>query len=216
MPSSCQHFVAHKSGGEERKPGLQRGPGASGQVLFADDARQLMHQHDRIDAGGANQRQNVTGGRGVDDGVGESLLGQGFQLDAQGRLGGRDGQRGNLLVGVLQLAAIQQQELDVHAETAAQDATLSEQIVLRATGESVVSDQQQPRGSGAARQTGDGSGGRVQVGRPVVQVGFQIGALTPFVPGIDADDWLAEKRLLAGGLAKGSPAIVRISRARSR
>ncbi len=89
----CQHFVAHKGGGEKRKPRLKRRPGPSKQVLFANDARQFMHQHNRVDAGVANQRQNVTCGRGVDDGVGESQFGQGFQLDAQGRLGRRDRQR---------------------------------------------------------------------------------------------------------------------------
>ena len=78
-----------------------------------------MHQDNRIDAGVANQRQNVTCGRSVDDGVSKSQLDHGFQLDAQDRLRGRDRQRPNLFVGVLQFAAVQQQELNVHTKTVA-------------------------------------------------------------------------------------------------
>ena len=196
----AQQLVAHEGGREHRVARrLHRHAGTRGQVLLADDARQFVHQHDRLDPCRPGAVDDARGGGGVDDGMAEALLRQRLQPVVHGGLVRRHGQWRHRLVGRLHLAAVQQQELHLQAKAAARHAAEVQQQLLRAAGEGVVAHQQQPRRAHRTRQPADRAPRGVQVGGAVVQVGLQVGALAPFVPRVDADERLAEERLVARG-----------------
>ena len=152
--------------------------------------------HAHAPQGGDSQ----SGGRRVDDGVGKAgartaLLPRAVQPDAAGEhRGGR--QR---FVVRHQAAAIEQQIFELHAVPRAQHTADFEQQGLRAAGEGIVAHQQQASIGLhlAAGKPRHGAAGGVEIGGAEMNVGFEIGALAPLVPGVHADDRLVEKR---GGL----------------
>ncbi len=93
-------------------------------------------------------------------------------------------------------AALQQEVLDLDVEGAAQRLADVEQQMLRAARERIVADQQYLWQRQVPREAGGGASGGVQVGRTEMQVRLEIGTLAPFVPGIDADERLAEESML--------------------
>ena len=95
-------------------------------------------------------------------------------------------------------SAGQQQEFHAQAVAGHQHPAEMQQQKLGAGGKAVMPDQQQAAGPGAGGDAGDRAPGGVQEGRPVMQIGFQIGALRPFVPRVDADDRHAEEGLGSG------------------
>ena len=97
--------------------------------------------------------------------------------------------------------------MDVEAHLALERLADIEQEMLGPARKRVVADQQQPMGprDGAGR----GAPGRVEIGGAIVNVGLQIGALAPFVPGVHADEGFAEERLARGAVHElGEPALV--------
>ena len=124
----------------------------------------------------------------------EALASQNLEPARESHVIGHDCQRCDLTIGVLQLPAVQEHELDVQAEAAAQHLSDVEQQLLRPAGKCVVTDQQQFGRHHIARQAADSSAGRIEVGGAKMQVGLKVGALAPLVPGIHADDRLPKKR----------------------
>src|SRR3954468_10215304 len=84
-----------------------------------------------------------------------------------------------------------------------------------APAEGVVADQPPPRGGGAARDAGHHAGGGVQVRRTEMQVGLQIGPFAPFVPGVDADNRLAEESVPGRDVAEAAQPVFVLGRGRT-
>ena len=95
----------------------------------------------------------------------------------------------------LQLAAGQQQKMDIHTEAVPQYAATEPAVMLRSTRKSVVPDQQHLRDVGARDKPTTAR--PLRSDRPNRNAGrAPVGALAPFVPGVDADDGLAEECFL--------------------
>ena len=93
-------------------------------------------------------------------------------------------------------AGAQQYEGDIDAKQRLHARTDMEQQHLRAMRMGVMSDQQQALA--LFRRPRHGARGGVQKCGAEMLIGFEIGALGPFVPGVDADHGLAEKSLAPG------------------
>ena len=63
-----------------------------------------------------------------------------------------------------------------------------------------MTNEEQPERPGD--RTCGGAAGRVEIGRAVVDIRFEVGSFAPFVPGIDANERLAEERIASPPIDK--------------
>ena len=193
-----EESVAHHRMREHDRVGrLRRLARRRNQAARAQQARQFVDQQRRGQPRAAKCWYGPRSSGAVYQGSREAVLGEFRDPPGQARVVARDRERGECGILGLHGAAIEQQERDVQPVRTAQAAAEGEQQVLRAGGEGVVPDQQQPaarrRLAGTRNGTATGAGGRVEERRAEMHVGLEVGPFRPLVPGVDADEFLAQE-----------------------
>ncbi len=110
----------------------------------------------------------------------------GERAGVAGKHGGCD-----ILILLEQPPAPHQHELHLHAMRVAQLAAKMQQQMLAAGQEGVMPHEQDRAALQPPLHAGDGPARGVEERRPIPQIGLEISAFRPFVPGVDAHDRLA-------------------------
>ena len=144
------------------------------QRLLPQESGQFMHQKHRANAKRAQARRQRRGGAGVDDRAREAVANEARERGLRIRQSLEHCHRPDSAIGVFESAAVAQDKVNVEPHGALQGLPDVEQEMLRPARERVVTYQQQPERPGD--RAGRGATGGIEIGRPVVHVGLQIGA----------------------------------------